>query len=58
MCGAAGEKTMLTIRADEFITAFADNSPMAQWFLDTQTGEVFPIFFNLSQPAGTSTVRS
>ena len=49
---------MLTIRADEFITTFEDNSPGVQWFFDTQSGEIFPIFFYLSQPAGTSTVHS
>ena len=34
----------LTVRADEFIMAFEDNDPSAQYFFDRQTGEVFPIF--------------
>lgn len=34
----------LTIRADELVMAFEDNSPGVQWYLDVQTGEVFPIF--------------
>jgi hypothetical protein len=48
---------MLTIRADEFITAFEDNSPGVRWFLDTRPGEVFPILFYLSQRCAPSCRR-
>jgi len=34
----------MRVRADEFIMAFEDNNPSAQYFFDRRTGEVFPIF--------------
>ncbi|MEW6386467.1 MAG: UPF0158 family protein [Thermodesulfobacteriota bacterium] len=36
--------TALTIRADELIMAFEDQSPEMQHFFDTQTGEVLAVF--------------